>query len=136
MVTKVCIVSEQTSFVLVLVMCLQCVFRTDQSPVSMSIILWSCSSWFNVTVTNTAWQDGWSYTSVLAYVTSNVRQQIDRAMTHSCTHSHSQVPGAPIKQLFDFQKVFLTPGQSVTILFTATPDTCAVVTVVCNNYRS
>ena len=109
------------------IMCLQCVFRTDQSPVSMSIYYEAVLSWFNVTVTNTGKIAGASYTSVLAYVTSNLAWQVDRAMTHSCTHSHSQVPGAPIKQLFDFQKVFLTPGQSVTILFTATPDTFSTV---------
>ena len=40
---------------------------------------------------------------------------------------HFQAPGAPLMQLFDFQKVFLSPGQSVTILFTATPEVFATV---------
>ena len=47
-------------------------------------------------------------TSVLAYITSDV-------------------PGAPMKQLFDFQKVYLDPGQSVKLFFAASPDTFKLV---------
>ena len=47
-------------------------------------------------------------TSVLAYITSNV-------------------PGAPLKQLFNFQKVYLDPGETKKLFFTATKDTFKLV---------
>lgn len=47
-------------------------------------------------------------TSVLAYITSNV-------------------PGAPMKQLFSFQKVNLIPGESKTLFFSATAETFKLV---------
>ncbi len=45
------------------------------------------------------------------------------------THSYflSQVHGAPLKQLFGFQKVFLAVGQSVDLFFAASSDTFSIV---------
>ena len=47
-------------------------------------------------------------TSVLAYITSDV-------------------PGAPLKQLFNFQKIYLDPGETKRLFFTATKDTFKLV---------
>ena len=61
---------------------------------------------YEAEVSNTGKMGG--STSVLAYITSDV-------------------PGAPMKQLFDFQKVYLDPGQSVKLFFAASPDTFKLV---------
>ena len=47
-------------------------------------------------------------TSVLAYITSDV-------------------PGAPLKQLFNFQKIYLDPGETKKLFFTATKGTFKLV---------
>ena len=61
---------------------------------------------YEAEVSNTGKMGG--STSVLAYITSDV-------------------PGAPMKQLFSFQKVYLDPGQSKKLFFAATQDTFKVV---------
>ena len=61
---------------------------------------------YEAEVSNTGKMGG--STSVLAYITSDV-------------------PGAPMKQLFDFRKVYLDPGQSVKLFFAASSDTFKLV---------
>ena len=47
-------------------------------------------------------------TSVLVYITSNI-------------------PGAPMKQLFSFQKIYLNPGETKKLFFSATAETLKLV---------
>ena len=61
---------------------------------------------YEAEVSNTGKMGG--STSVLAYITSDVT-------------------GAPMKQLFSFQKVYLDPGQSVKLFFSASSDTFKLV---------
>ena len=61
---------------------------------------------YEVEVSNTGKMGG--ATSVLAYITSDV-------------------PGAPMKQLFDFQKIYLDPGQSKKLFFAANEETFKLV---------
>ena len=61
---------------------------------------------YEAEVTNSGKMGG--STSVLAYITSNV-------------------PGAPMKQLFSFQKIYLDAGQSKKLFFSATKDTFKLV---------
>ena len=61
---------------------------------------------YEAEITNTGKMAG--STSVLAYITSDT-------------------PGAPIKQLFSFQKITLGPGESKKLFFSATADTFKLV---------
>ena len=61
---------------------------------------------YEVEVSNTGKMGGG--TSVLAFMTSDV-------------------PGAPMKQLFDFQKIYLDPGQSMKLFFAANQETFKLV---------
>ena len=84
---------------------------------------------YEAKVTNTGKMGG--AVSVLAFVTSDVRQinlNNNIILLTFCiaeldinVNSIFQVPGAPLKELFGFQKVYLDPGMSETVIFSVGP---------------